>query len=105
MNPMDLMKNLSSLQSKAKEMQEKTRNISVVGSAGGDMVQIELNGHMEVQKVSISPDALELKDASVLSDLILSAFTDATNKIKEKLREELSGLAGGLDIPPGMLSF
>ncbi|MBN1687096.1 MAG: YbaB/EbfC family nucleoid-associated protein, partial [Spirochaetales bacterium] len=38
----------------------------------------------------------------MLEDLVFAAFSDASAKIKEKMKEEMSRLTGGLDLPPGL---
>ena len=105
MNPMDLLKNLQGMQSRMGEMQERLKDVVVTGSAGGDMVAIELNGQMEVQRVAISPEAVDPDDIAMLQDLVLAAFRDASAKLKEKMREEMSTLTGGLEIPPGLMGM
>jgi DNA-binding YbaB/EbfC family protein len=87
------------------EVQNRLQGISVVGSAGGDMVQIEMNGHMQVLGVRISEEAVNPKDIEMLQDLLQAAFSDALFKIKEKIREEVSSLTGGLNLPPGILGM
>jgi DNA-binding YbaB/EbfC family protein len=104
-NPFDLMKQLGSMQERMTEIQEKLKGLQVVGSAGGDMIQVELNGHMEVRDVRISAEAVDPGDISLLEDLVQAATTDALVKIKEKISEELSALTGGLPLPPGMMGF
>jgi nucleoid-associated protein EbfC len=103
MNPMDLMKNLQNIQSRVGDMQEKMKAVMVTGTSGGDMVRIEMNGQFEVKSVHISPEAVDPDDIGMLEDLIFAALTDASAKLKEKMREEMSSLTGGLNIPPGML--
>jgi nucleoid-associated protein EbfC len=105
MNPMDFMKNLQNMQSRMGEMQEKMRDITVTGTAGGDMVRIELNGQMEVVGVTLSKEVVDPDDIVMLQDLILAAFTDASAKVKEKLREEMSSLTGGMNLPPGLMGL
>lgn len=99
MDPMDLFKNLQNLQSQMTGMQDKMKDISAVGTSGGDMVSIEINGAMEVTKVKILPEIVDPEDISMLEDLILAAFTDAGTKIKVKLASEMSSLTGGLGLP------
>ena len=103
MNPFDLLKQFQSLQGKMGEIQEKLKNIKVVGSAGGGMVTIEINGQMAVTQVKIQPEVVDPNDVGMIEDLVLAAFTDASVKMKEKLQEELSELTGGLNLPPGFL--
>jgi DNA-binding YbaB/EbfC family protein len=105
MNPMDILKNFGNLQSRVNEMQEKLKSISVTGSAGGDMVQVTMNGQMQITNVTISPEIVDPKDVTMLEDLVLAACTDATLKVREKLRDEISSLTGGVDIPPGFMGL
>ncbi len=96
---MDLFKNIQELQSQMSGMQDKMKHITATGSSGGDMVQITLNGAMEVNEVHISPEAVDSNDIKMLEDLVLAAFTDANNKIKGKLASEMQNLAGGMNLP------
>jgi hypothetical protein len=102
MNPMDLLKNFQNIQSKMSEAQERLKELDAVGTSGGDMVRIEISGEMEVKSVKISPEAVDPEDLGMLEDLVLAAFHDAMAKIKEKMREEMSSVTGGLNLPPGM---
>jgi nucleoid-associated protein EbfC len=104
-NPFDFLKQFGNIQERMNEIQNRLQGISVVGSAGGDMVQIEMNGHMQVLDVRISEEAVDPEDITMLQDLLRAAFSDALHKIKEKIREEASSLTGGLNLPPGFLGM
>lgn len=101
-NPMDFLKNFQNIQSKLTEAQERMKDVTAVGTSGGDMVRVTINGQMEVQKVEISPEAVDPDDIEMLQDLVLAAFTNAMEKVKEDIREHMSSLTGGMDLPPGM---
>mgnify|MGYP000013985116 CR=1 FL=1 len=101
-NPMELMKNFQDIQSKMTEAQERLKTVTAVGSAGGDMVRVTVNGQFDVESVEISKEAVDPEDIEMLQDLILAATTDAMTKIKEKVREEMSSITGGMNLPPGM---
>jgi DNA-binding YbaB/EbfC family protein len=103
-NPFDMLKQFQNIQSRMGEIQEKLRLIRVVGSAGGGLVTIEMNGQMEVEKVTIAPEAVDPKDIRMLEDLMLAALTDTLTRLKEKMREEMSQFTG-LNLPPGLLGF
>ena len=103
MNPLEMFKNLQNLQSKMGDMQERMQAITSTGSSGGDMVRIEINGQMEVLKVTITPEVVDPEEITMLEDLILAAFSDASAKIKEKIREEMSSITGGMNLPPGFM--
>ncbi len=105
MNPMDMLKNLKNIQSGVTDMQEKLKDVVITGSSGGDMVNIEMNGQMEVKNVKISPDAVDPEDIEMLEDLVLAAFVDASTKMKDKIRDEMSALTGGMNIPPGFMGM
>jgi DNA-binding YbaB/EbfC family protein len=104
-SPFEFLKQFGNIQERMGEIQNRLRAVSVVGSAGGDMVQIEMNGHMEVMGVRISGEAVDPEDIQMLQDLLQAAFSDALYKIKEKIREEVSSLTGGLNLPPGLLGL
>ena len=38
----------------------------------------------------------------MLEDLVAAAFNDALRKVESTSREKMSGLTGGLGLPPGM---
>jgi DNA-binding YbaB/EbfC family protein len=102
-NPFDILRQLQGLQSKVGEIQEKLKTVRVTGSAGGGLVTIDMNGQMQVEKVTIAPEAVDPKDITMLQDLVLAALTDTLDRLKEKLREEVSQATGLLGLPPGML--
>ena len=104
-NPFDMLKQFGNMQERMGEIQERLRRLTVTGSAGGGMVEVEMNGHMEVQGVRISREAVDPSEIDMLQDLLRAAFSDAMFKIKEKMREEVSSLTGGLPIPPGLMGM
>jgi len=104
-NPFDVFKQLQGLQSRMGEMQEKLKTVRVTVSAGGGMVTVEMNGQMQVEKVIIAPEAVDPLDIPMLQDLVLAAVTDAMDRLKERIREEVSQASGMLGLPPGFLGL
>ena len=105
MNPMDLMKNFQQMQSKLQETQERLKTIRATGSAGGDMVRVEISGEFAVLNVTIAPEVVDPQDITMLEDLVRAAFSDAVANIKDRVREEMSSLTGGIDLPPGFMGM
>lgn len=103
-NPFEILKQFQDIQSRMGEIQEKLRTVKVTGAAGGGLVSVELNGQMDVEKVTISPEAVDPEDIRMLEDLVLAAFTDALTRLKEKLKDEMSRLTG-MNLPPGFLGL
>ena len=104
-NPLDLMKMLQSLQQNMGDMQEKLGSVTATGTAGGDMVKVEMNGHLEVLRVDFSPDVVGREDRETLEDLTRAAVSDAITRVKEQLRDQFSSLTGGMPLPPGLLGL
>jgi DNA-binding YbaB/EbfC family protein len=107
-NPFDVLKNAQKIQEQMGTFQEKLGAIIATGSAGGGMVEIDINGRMEILRVQILPDAVAGQDIEMLQDLVAAAFTSASEKIKEALNREmgsLMGMAGLQGMPPGFPGF
>lgn len=75
-------------------LREELQKIRVEGSAGGGMVRIEMDGEQNVISVKIEPQIIAENDINMLQDLIIAAFNDAQNKVKEKAQECLASLTG-----------
>ena len=99
MNPLDMLKNLQKAQETMQQMQEKMKTVTAVGSAGGDLVKVTVNGQMEVLHVELAPECVDSRDIPMLSDLIRLAANDAMARVKDRLKDELGPLGQGLGIP------
>jgi DNA-binding YbaB/EbfC family protein len=95
-NPLEILKNAQKIQEQMGSFQEKLSLLRATGSAGGGMVEIDLNGKMEILAVRISPEAME--DREMLQDLTAAAFNSATEKTREAINREMGTMAGGLGI-------
>jgi DNA-binding YbaB/EbfC family protein len=99
-NPFDILKNAQKIQEQMGEFQEKLGFLTVTGASGGGMVEIEMNGRMEIQELRIAPEAME--DREMLQTLIVAAFNSTMEKIKEEINREMGALAG---LPGGLPGF
>jgi len=96
MNIQKIMKEAQKAQKKAAEVQEKLGSMMVVGSAGGGMVEVTANGHGQIQRVNLKPEAVDKDDLEVLEDLLLVAIQDAQKKAHELSEKEMSRELGGI---------
>jgi nucleoid-associated protein EbfC len=99
----EMMSQAKDLQGK---VQEKLAHTVVEGSAGGGAVLVRMNGKKEVLAVTIDASAAAssgLADLEMLQDLIVAACNDAGRRADEAMRSNLSGMLGGLDLPPGLM--
>jgi DNA-binding YbaB/EbfC family protein len=104
-NPFDILKNAQKIQEQMGSFQEKLGTIKVTGAAGGGMTEITLNGRMEVLSVRISPELMGGNDPEMLQDLVAAALTNAMEKVKETLQQEMGAMTGGMGGIPGMPGF
>ncbi|MDP3176946.1 MAG: YbaB/EbfC family nucleoid-associated protein [Spirochaetaceae bacterium] len=99
---MEMLRNPQALQARLNDVRERTERITAVGSAGGGMVRITLNGSLDMLACEIAPEAIDPSDPRFLQDLVRAAFNDASAKVKETLQKELASSMDGLPIPPGL---
>ena len=102
-NPFDILKNAQKIQEQMGSFQEKLKDITATGAAGGGLVEIDVNGKLEVSAVRITPEAAA--DIEMLQDLIMAAFTDGMTKVKDEINSEVGAMAGGLNIPGFQAGF
>ena len=96
--------NMQNMMKQAQQMQERLQSeialIRVEGSAGGGMITVKMDGQKSVLAVKI--DAEVAGDVEMLQDLIVAACADALRKVEAESQQKMSGMLGGLGLPPGM---
>lgn len=98
-NMKDLLQQAQGFQSKLAAMQEELADKTVVGSAGGDMVKVEITGALEILSVSIEKEIIDPEEKDMLESLIAAAVNDGLTRAKELATQEMSKITGGLKIP------
>ena len=94
-NMQQMMRQAQKMQQEMAKAREELENLTVVGTAGGGMVEVELSGTREVERVTIKPEAVDPDDVEMLEDLVSAALGDALGKVNEKEKELLPmGTAG-----------
>lgn len=99
-----IMEQAQQMQQKMKQIQDGLARKTIVGSAGGGMVQVTLNGQGDVLAVEIEKQLINPDETRMLQDLIVAATNDGLRKVKELSKQELGQLTGGLDLP-GLTNF
>ena len=97
-----IMRQAQQAQDAMKRMQTELAQTEITGEAGAGMVKITLNGKHEAKRVEISPEALQ-ESKDFLEDLIAAAINDASQKLERNAADKMAKVAGGLNLPPGML--
>jgi DNA-binding YbaB/EbfC family protein len=96
------MVNINKLMKQAQKLQEdmarKMESMKVEGTSGGGAVKIEMNGKKEVLSVSISKEAVDPADMTVLEDLVMAAANDALRKVEEELAGSMPAFPPGFPL-------
>ena len=90
------------------QMQRKLAESVVEASSGGGVVTVRMNGEKKVLSMKIDPSAVaglgaNTADIEMLEDLLVAAFNEAGRRVDEMTQSSLSGMLGGLELPPGLL--
>ena len=96
MNPLQMMKQAQQLQER---LQQEMATITVEGASGGGMVTAVVNGHKQLQKLTIDPEVVSKDDVGMLQDLIAAAVNDAIRKVDNELKQRVGGMMSGLGLP------
>ena len=95
--------NINQMMKQAQQMQERLQkqmsDMRVEATAGGGMVTVVVNGHKQIQSLTIDPEVVSKDDVEMLQDLILAAINDANRKAEEQMSKQMSGMMGGMKIP------
>ena len=96
-----ILKQAQKLGGQMDPLTEEMKKRRVSGTAGGGMVEIEVNGLMEVLRCTIDPQLLAQNDRELIEDLVVAAVNQAIGKGKMMHADSIRGLTGGLPLPGG----
>jgi DNA-binding YbaB/EbfC family protein len=96
------MSQMQKLQAEMEKTQAELSTEELTVSAGGGAVTIVVTGGREFKSVTLKPEVVNPEDVEMLQDLLLAAFNDALSQAKRLEEERMSGLTGGLGLPPGL---
>ena len=94
-----LMQQAQKMQQQMQQAQEELAKLEVTGEAGGGLVKVTMTGQHAVRRMQIDPSLLD--DAEMLEDIVTAAVNDAVNRIATAMQDKMSGVTGGLSLPPG----
>jgi nucleoid-associated protein EbfC len=94
-----LLKNAHELGGRMQAVSDELRARRATGSAGGGLVEVEVNGLVEVLRCRIDPKLLAQSDAELLEDLVVTAVHQAVSKAKEFHAEAVRSATAGLNFP------
>lgn len=94
-----LMRNASEMSGRLESLNRTLQEKQVMGTAGGDMVGVEMNGLGVVTRVTIDPALISSGDREMLETLLTTAINQAAAKAKAQHLDLVRELAGGIDLP------
>ena len=107
-NPLKMQEMLEQARHMQDQMQEKLSQTVVEASSGGGAVTVKMNGQKQVLQLKIDAAAVmslssSPADVEMLEDLVTAAFNEAGRRADEAMKSNLTGMLGGLNLPPGLL--
>ncbi len=99
----DLMKQAEKLKADMEKIQNDAGEQIVEASAGGGMVTVTAKARGEIQSIVIDPEIANENDIEMMQDLLGAAVNEALSRGRDLMKKEVSRIAGGMGIPPGLL--
>lgn len=108
MNPLQMQEMLEQARQMQDQMKEKLNQTVVEASSGGGAVTVKMNGQKQVLQLKIDAAAMASlssspSDVEMLEDLVTAAFNEAGRRADDAMKSSLTGMLGGLNLPPGLL--
>jgi len=86
---------LNDIQSKTKELEEKSKSTVLTAKSGGGMISVSANGMGEIIDITIDDSLLEDKES--LQILLISAINDVNRMVEDNKKRQALGVLGGLN--------
>jgi DNA-binding YbaB/EbfC family protein len=93
-----LVKQAQEMGGKMQALQEQLKTKRATGSAGGGLVEVDVNGLGDALAVRIDPSLIQKGERELIEDLLPAAINAAQAKAKELHAEAMQTLAGDLPI-------
>ena len=101
-NMSKMLKQAQEMQKRMETVQNELGDIVIDAASGGGMVNVKINGNLELQELNIQDEVLN-EDKEMIEDLVISAVNKGINlaqaKSKEKMESVTGGMLSGLNIP------
>jgi len=94
-----LIKNVQAIGGQMKNLNEELKGRRATGTAGGGMVEIEVNGLLEVLRCRIDQELISQGDRELIEDLVSAAVNQTIAKGKQLHAEAMKDLTSGLELP------
>ena len=93
-----LLKQAQEIGTRMKGLNDELRTRRATGASGGGMIEVEVNGALEVLRVQIDPQLIAQGDRELIEDLVATAVNQALEKGKELHAEAVKAITGNVDM-------
>ncbi|MGD0897485.1 MAG: YbaB/EbfC family nucleoid-associated protein [Thermoguttaceae bacterium] len=94
-----LLKQAQQIGGQMDRLTEDLKSRRTTATAGGGMVEIEINGVLDVLRCRIDPQLFAKGDRELIEDLVASAMNQAVAKGKQLHAAALKEMTGSLELP------
>jgi len=94
-----MLRQAQQLGSKMQGLNDELKHKRATGSAGGGMVEVEVNGLGEVVACRIDPELFAQGDREMIEDLLPAAFNQAHAKSRQMHADAMRSLTEGMELP------
>ena len=98
--PGNMQQVMRQAQQAQEKMQQEISRIRVDATAGGGMITVQMDGQKNLLAVKIDPEVAG--DVEMLQDMIVAACNEAVKKVDAEIQQKMSGMLGGMGLPPGL---
>ena len=95
-NMNQMLKQVQKMQADMAKAQEQLANEVVEASAGGGMVSVKISGDLQLQQLTIDPEAVDPEDVDMLQDMVQAAVNEAIRSAQELAASKMNAATGGL---------
>lgn len=93
---MDMMKQAQGMQQK---VQDELKEKRVEGSAGGGMVNVTMNGQMDLLELKIDPSIVNPDEIAFLEDLVMAAVNDGAAQARDAMKDHMREMGSQFGLP------
>ncbi len=94
-----IMKQAQQITGRMQGLNEKLGGMRVTGSAGGGMIDVEVNGLTEVLGCKIDEQLIAGGDRELIEDLVVTAMNQAVAKAKGLHAQAMQEMTGDIELP------
>ncbi len=98
-NMNQMLKQAQKMQEDMATLQEDLEQREYSATAGGNAVEVTVDGKHFIKSIKINPDIIDPDDSEMLEDLITVAINEAIGNAIKTAEEEMGAITGGLNIP------